>query len=556
MLLFVAAGAAVTYVSKMTRTFLTYCLSLLFLTLLTTATTAPATAPCTVCLNGHDSSYVDQSKAFTVPGLPIPTCGDLLSTVQLFTQDSPICHSIQSVGTYCGCPRTVFPCTLCENGTQPSHPLLELPNYNASDYVFGAPPNVKLNCETLDGVLNILANDTDPMCLQIRDDVGQTCGCPHVVVINNTTTINSSNKTSTKNKPTIPAKTYKEPCTLCLDASATPIFPNRSLSLGSLPVHNCHDLTNFAGLLTATDVQCMGLQSLGPYCGCPVPPGACSLCPNGETVPYPDRFANLLQDFEDLPPGLVTEVATNLTCGEFASIVAVPPPSSIRAGIDPSLLCLISQLRSGICGCTQGLRAKLITWFYRVSAMLSLVGSFSIIRDIVEKPVERRTTYHQLVFGISWFDIITSVAYMLTGILLPTYSGQYQAHGNHATCLLQGFMIQLGVTSVFYNLLLCIYFLLLVKYNWKEHRFRQYRNYVHLPILAIGIGLAGGCLPFIVPQLGFCYVSIPPISVNRIAISFFFALPTSFALLLMIICSFLMCYHVFRTELRTLRKST
>jgi cbb3-type cytochrome oxidase subunit 3 len=44
--------------------------------------------------------------------------------------------------------------------------------------------------------------------------------------------------------------------------------------------------------------------------------------------------------------------------------------------------------------------------------------------------------------------------------------------------------------------------------------------------------------------------------VNRIAISFFFALPTSFALLLMIICSFLMCYHVFRTELRTLRKST
>lgn len=406
----------------------------------------------------------------------------------------------------------------------------------------------------MDAVLNILANDTDDLCLQARNDAAQTCGCRNSFTNSSTfNTTHTSNINKTTTSPANPPKQYVSPCSLCLDASIVPLFPNKTIHLGAFPVNNCDDLTVFAGLLASNDIQCQGLQSLGPYCGCPRPSGACSLCPNGEAVPFPDRFSPLIQGFKGLPSGLVRDLASNLTCGELESIVELPPPSSIGSGIDPALMCLVSQLRSGSCGCSQGWKAKLITWFYRVSAILSLVGSSFIVWNIIHKPSERRTTYHQLVFGMSCFDIITSLAYALTGVLLPPYSGQYQAHGNHATCLLQGFMIQLGETSVFYNLLLAVYFLLLIKYNWKERRFRQYRNYFHLPILAIGVALAGGCLPYIVPQLGFCYIAIPPEYPNRIPISMFFAIPTSLALLLIIICSFVMCYHVYTTE-RTSRQ--
>jgi hypothetical protein len=262
---------------------------------------------------------------------------------------------------------------------------------------------------------------------------------------------------------------------------------------------------------TANDAQCENIQLLGPYCGCPVTMQACSFCPNGEPVPFPNRPFPLLETFQGLPPGFLRKVAGDLTCGEYQSILDVDPVSGI--GIDPGYACLVGQFRSGECGCSQGYQEELVTWLFRVSAMLSLIGSFFIVRDVIKKPPERRTTYHQLILGTTCFDVITSTAYLLSGLLLPRPG--YEAHGTHGTCVLQGILIQLGLTSLFYSVLLSIYYLLLIKYNWKESRFRKYRRYFHLPIIIIGVALTAAASTSIAPQLGFCYVAIPPQAKNR-----------------------------------------
>ena len=64
------------------------------------------------------------------------------------------------------------------------------------------------------------------------------------------------------------------------------------------------------------------------------------------------------------------------------------------------------------------------------------------------------------------------MAYILVGVLAPHEAGFYQSYGNDTTCKVQGFMIQLGQTSMFYNLCLSLYFLLVVRFNKKNTRSR------------------------------------------------------------------------------------
>lgn len=143
-----------------------------------------------------------------------------------------------------------------------------------------------------------------------------------------------------------------------------------------------------------------------------------------------------------------------------------------------------------------------------VSDNTSHQGSVTIISSILrKKPKKRSTTYHQLVLGISFFDALSSTAYMLVGVLAPRAAGFYLSRGNDGTCAFQGFLIQVGYTSIFYNLGLSLYFMMIICNGWKEHDFRPRMKYVHAVILVCGIGLAFGGLPFYGAQFGTCYVS-------------------------------------------------
>ena len=126
--------------------------------------------------------------------------------------------------------------------------------------------------------------------------------------------------------------------------------------------------------------------------------------------------------------------------------------------------------------------------------------------DILHKAKSRGTVYHQLLIGISVFDALSSLAYTLVGVMAPTDAGFFQSFGNTTTCQIQAFMIQLGLTSIFYNLALATYFYMVIGHNWKEGQFRKYLKYLHVVLALVGLALACAAIPYYGAQFGTCYL--------------------------------------------------
>jgi len=124
------------------------------------------------------------------------------------------------------------------------------------------------------------------------------------------------------------------------------------------------------------------------------------------------------------------------------------------------------------------------------------------------------TILQQIVLGMSIFDICSSIALMFSTLPIPKYetfdhaeteegyvvppvpSGIYGAMGNEGTCKAQGFFIQLGLTSAFYNMALSIYYFLVIKYGVRESRLQKHRLWFHVPALLVGFSLAFAGIPF------------------------------------------------------------
>ena len=168
--------------------------------------------------------------------------------------------------------------------------------------------------------------------------------------------------------------------------------------------------------------------------------------------------------------------------------------------------------------------------------------------DVLRKPRKNRfTTYHQFVLGISVYDMISSIAYTLVAIMAPYRAGFHLSRGNDATCTLQGFMIQLGQSSMFYNICLAFYFLLVIVYNWKERMFRRICLASHLLVFVFGAGLAFGAIPFVGAQFGVCGV-LPPLTTSQWQASLFYTGPVSATLVLLTVVTAMICHKVYQQQ--------
>ena len=507
-----------------------------------------AQQPCTLCSSGNDDS-VDLTKEFHLDGLPVDSCQALLGTMPFLQQGDAFCPSIQAIGTVCGCPIPPNACTLCHDGSRVTDPLALLDGYEATDYGLVVPPGTLMNCEFLEAYLHSKGEE-DSICLTTQVDVGEKCGCsPHPT--GNTTGIEETiDSTTNVLTPADDNKQTPTPCNLCRNGGSMTL-PDKAVDLESLPVKNCNELNMFAPLLPGDSTECLGMQSLGVYCGCPMAPGACTLCANGEPVPQPHRPVEWIMNVQGA--AAVAESAASMTCDLLASALADPPPPGVGIDLDPDVMCMHAQLRSTPCGCRPDPRAVGIVWCFRISGILSLIGSLLIVRDILRRRPDKRTMYHQIVFGISAFDIISSLAYALGGLLDDKGSGFYGNRGNQATCRFQGFMLQAGLTSVMYNVVLSVYFLLIVRYNWQESRFHRYRRYLHPTLIIIGVSAALAAIPFYTSKFGTCYVVHPPVNNSWVPLSVFYTVPIIMAFLTMTISTLQICHHVYKQE-KTSRK--
>ena len=141
--------------------------------------------------------------------------------------------------------------------------------------------------------------------------------------------------------------------------------------------------------------------------------------------------------------------------------------------------------------------------------------------------------------------MISSIAYMLVGVMAPYEAGFYLSRGNRTTCKIQGFMIQLGQTaSMFYNLCLSLYFFLVIMLSWRERLLRKILVGAHVCVVATGLGMSIGALPYIEAQFGVCGI-LPPLTASQWQVSLFYTVPVSIVLIVLTTVTISICYRVY-----------
>ncbi|CAB9523323.1 expressed unknown protein [Seminavis robusta] len=149
-------------------------------------------------------------------------------------------------------------------------------------------------------------------------------------------------------------------------------------------------------------------------------------------------------------------------------------------------------------GATTDSEKMALIWLSRTAAILSFLGASYVLYSCLSDVKARVTVYHQLLVGMAVFDLVTAVSWSLATIPIDTtFSGTDHilgAMGNEASCKAQGFFIQLGFTSVFYNVSLSLYYLLVIAHGWREFQLKKIHLFLHGVPCMLGLGLALGAL--------------------------------------------------------------
>ena len=528
--------------------------------------------PCSLCPTGDPISL--PNKKINISGFEyVDDCQTLSSIVNLFPQESTECNLIQSISSLCGCPKQEDACYLCPDGSTAMYGWREMD--------FLSDLGIRPTCELLEAGLYSYSN-TESFCQLSQKVFGDYCGCgaklgsqPWILDESqqchmckngdNTTTPNKEIDIEgfplrTCGKLELAAKALltenhdgciwvqaldnycncnpipeSEACPICgadksfqvpfperiLDSSLTDIIaPGLSIKCSVLAEiargHKNRDFASYDG------GKCAAFQGLGTECGCPIPDrkGALSFC----SEPLDPKFFNYRP--------IVHDDYNRITC-RFVDL-AIPflqDGDRLIYGNDKFQLdSRFIQLIGYFCGCNDGLltywgadsldKQIAAVWIQRITAILSLIGSMSIVLYIVQKKAKNRRAalrlYHKLVLALSCADVLSSVAWGL-GPLPTTYDTNllyganvnisftdekqisfFGAQGNQATCKLQGFLLHLGFTSILYNAALAYYFKLIVVNGFRESNFPQIYRILLLWIPAIiGIAIALATIPFI-----------------------------------------------------------
>ena len=199
-------------------------------------------------------------------------------------------------------------------------------------------------------------------------------------------------------------------------------------------------------------------------------------------------------------------------------------------------------------------KKKSLVWCSRIAAVLSFLGACYIVHDVYSNTKKHIKVYHQLVLGMVFFDLVTALAWSF-GTLPINDEVSYEvfgAHGTDVSCRAQGFFIQLGFTSIFYNVSLAIYFYLIIARGWKETQLRKICPWFHVPPILVGLVLAFVALPY---YNGFDYAChlLPHPSGDLWKVLVFAVVPIGFSILF--ISLVMMCmYLVVRAQSRASSK--
>jgi len=516
----------------------------------------PSHGQCTLCTTG-DPITLPEAPVNLLEPIPIATCGDLNGLMGFIQEGSSDCAGIQTLGGLCGCPVPEGACQLCP-GSALKDPLREITG--SAEIAQQAPAGLAVNCQFVDSYVQSLYSEGTGECSAYQDNYGNQCECQEDQQGDDGESDQDQGPNIIDDKPDgdddgdapsedpidlSNATVAENPCTLCPNGEQT-IDRDKTIDIPGVPFDTCGQVAEVAQFLEEDATECMeGVNLLSSFCGCEKVSNTCQLC-DGQEVPLPDKIlkwftGGLLDNYGISEESQQVFLAEGMSCGLMDTFLI----SSVEDG---SEACFANQLRRDYCGCDTHPKYKTIVWVARVSGFLSLVSSISIIQSILRDAKLRGLFYHQLVLAISCFDILSSLVYVMRPLFLPTSDVTYQAHGNDLTCTAQGFALQLGYGSVFFNLVLAIYFYLIIARRWREDDFRRVRHLVFGTALFVGISLACGGIPFYEANLFICYIHAPPFTTSWIPITFFFFIPICSAIIGITIFTFLLYRFVFATN--------
>ena len=141
-----------------------------------------------------------------------------------------------------------------------------------------------------------------------------------------------------------------------------------------------------------------------------------------------------------------------------------------------------------------------------------------------QPPSSKRRNYssiNRILLSMSIADIIFSIGWFLGVLPSPqetTSEYQWGAIGNTATCTMQGFLMQFGWTSgPLFNLTLSLYYVLIIRYNWKEDDLKSLDRYIQISIWLLALILATIPIPFQLYNNSYevCWIDTYPLHCDR-----------------------------------------
>ena len=477
---------------------------------------------CTLCPGGEilpPQSGVD--TFISIGNEDTVSCEEANTLVTETEKGTEVCNQIQRLSTLCGCPIPENACRLCKNRGY----------VTKTGTVITTPSGERVQCESFEAQLHNFESSSIE-CTSLDESYADQCGCSESEAF--------------------------IPCTLCGEGEEVP-FPDKEIT-GTEGVGldfvepTCGALASVALIVRENSQDCRWARTLAQLCDCkPRDENICTICGGGDIMSNP--FQDVVFAFGPIN-SMYPEVFRGKTSNRESSCeVAESSMASLYTQDDS--WCYWNQLMRGqVCGCPDNSDIIVLVWTQRWSGILSLSGSLLIIISIITKaPNLRWAPYNQIVLGISFFDLLSSTAYIIGTAFTPVELGLHGSFGNNATCGFEAWLFQIGTVSVYYNVLLCAYFLLVVKYDWTERKFSKIAKWVHLGAVAIGLIMAFAVIPFASPDWRWCYLGTPPQTASWLPGVFFFIIPVALCILAMTVLTVIFVRHVQQVYRKTQSKS-
>jgi len=198
-----------------------------------------------------------------------------------------------------------------------------------------------------------------------------------------------------------------------------------------------------------------------------------------------------------------------------------------------------SEEISGYAGADTLAKRRALVWVPRVTSIISMIGSLSIIADVRRDTARRRTPHGQLMMALSIFDFMGSLAYSFTSLPIPEGFGIEGAGGNDASCTAQGFFIQMGTIAALFNVSLATYYFLVIQRGWGDTMILDVRIWFFICPIIVGMAFAFAGIPFYDMLFIWCNNSNP---------YYWPEIPVFLAILATTCIMASICYDVWKTE--------